>query len=258
MQFGVCCDPAMTGCAATAGYDFAEWSVGALLKPREPQGAFLAALEAVRGAKLPFPVVNCFVPADLKITGPDVDRSELLKYVATAFERAELAGVETIVFGSGGARRIPEGFSSEAAHDQLVWFGSMVAPVARRHGVTVVVEPLNSMECNVLTTVRECAALVREVDHPGLRLLVDAYHLLRDNDSCEDIVANGDLFAHVHIATVANRLAPGAEPCDFVPFFNALTRAGYNGRVSIEATIQSPEKDLPEAITLMRGLLPDL
>lgn len=254
MQYGVCGAPSVTASAAHAAFDFAEWSVGALLKPREPQHAFLAALEEVRAAKLPYPVLNCFVPGDLKITGPDVDPSSLQKYVTTTFERAEQAGVEVIVFGSGGARRIPEGFDPKDAHDQLVRFCSMLAPIAQRHGVTVVMEPLNRKECNVLTTVSECAALVREVAQPGLRLLVDAYHLLRDNDSHEDIVANGDLLLHVHIATVPNRLAPGAEPCDFAPFFDALTRAGYNGRVSIEGNITAPEKDMAVAFSLMSSL----
>ena len=130
----------------------------------------------------------------------------------------------------------------------------MLAPIARRHGVTVVVEPLNRQECNVLTTVRECAALVREVAHPGVRLLVDAYHLLRDNDSPEDIAAHGDLLAHVHIATGCNRLAPGAEPCELAPFFAALAKAGYDGRVSIEGNIPDPAKQLPAALALLNRL----
>lgn len=254
MQYGVCGAPPLAASAALAAFDFAEWSVEAILKPREPASAFLTALEEARAAKLPYPVLNCFVPGDLKITGPQVNATELQTYVTTVFERAEQAGVEVIVFGSGGARRIPEGFEPEAAHDQLVRFGAMLAPIAARHGVTVVVEPLNRQECNVLTTVRECAALVREVAHPGLRLLVDAYHLLRDNDSYDDIVAHGDLLAHVHMATVPNRLAPGAEPCAFMPFFAALAKAGYNGRISIEGTIPDIEKDLPAALSLMRRL----
>jgi len=130
----------------------------------------------------------------------------------------------------------------------------MFAPIAQRHGVVVAMEPLNRQECNVLNTVGECAAMVREVAHPGLRLLVDAYHLLRDGDSCADIAANGDLLRHVHIATIPNRLAPGAEPCDFSPFFDALIKAGYNGRLSIEGNIPSPESVLPPALSLMGRL----
>ena len=255
MQFGVCGNPAIAGAAAPAGFSYFEWSVGELLKPREPEAAFEVALAEVRSAGLPCPVVNCFVPGDLKITGPSVDCDALQKYVTTTFERAAVAGVEIIVFGSGGARQIPEGFDRGQAHGQLVRFCSMFAPIAEKNGVTVVLEPLNRTECNVLNGVGECAALVREVGHPALRLLVDAYHLLRDGDPCEDIVANGDLLRHAHIATIPNRLAPAAEACDFVPFFEALVRAGYKDRLSIEGNIPSPGTELARAFSLMTNLV---
>lgn len=254
MRFGVCGDVNLAAAAARASYDFAEWTVGDLLKPRELESAFLAALEQVRTAELPYLVLNCFVPADLKITGPDVDGAALRDYVTTAMGRAEQAGIRVIVFGSGGARRIPDGFDAQAAHEQIVSFCSMLAPIAQDHGVTVVVEPLNRAECNVLNSVAECAAIVREVARPGLRLLVDAYHVMRDGDCCDDIVAHGDLLTHVHIATERNRLAPAAEPCDFAPFFGALTRAGYDGRISVEANITNPQTELAAARALMTSL----
>jgi sugar phosphate isomerase/epimerase len=130
----------------------------------------------------------------------------------------------------------------------------MVAPVAQDHGVTVAVEPLNRTQCNVLTTLDECARLVTEVAHPALRLLVDAYHLMRDNDSYEDIVRHGSLLVHAHLATVPHGLAPGAEPCDFAPFFASLAKAGYNGRVSVEGRFANPGAELPAALKLMRAL----
>jgi len=159
------------------------------------------------------------------------------------------------VFGSGGARRIPEGFDPRAAHDQIVAFCGMVAPLAHDHGVVVVVEPLNTAECNVLTTVSECAGLVNEVRHPAIRLLVDAYHLMHDGDSYDDMVRHGHLLAHVHIATVPGRLVPGAEPCDLTRFFRGLADARYKGRVSIEAKITDPHTELPAALAALRGFV---
>jgi len=254
MQFGVCGDMRLTATAARASYDYAEWSVSALLKPREPEESFLVGLDAIRSAELPYKVANCFVPGDLKITGPDADLAALKKYVTTTMERAGRAGVDIIVFGSGEARRIPEGFNPDIAQEQLVAFCRMVAPLAHDHGVTVVVEPLNRRECNVLTTVFECVVLVNEVAHPGIRLLVDAYHLLLDGDSCESIVTHGALLAHAHIATIPNRLAPSAEACDVSEFFASLAKARYNGRVSIEANITNPETELPAALAMMQSL----
>lgn len=254
MQFGVCGDMHIGAIAADNSYDFAEWSVLGLLKPQESEDAFRTSLGALHAAELTYPVANNFVPGDLKITGPDADTSALQTYVSTTMARAERAGIQIIVFGSGSARRIPEGFDPQVAKEQLATFCRMVAPLAHDHGVAVVVEPLNKAECNVLTTVAECAELVNEVAHPGIRLLVDAYHLMHDGDSYDDIVKHGDLLAHVHIATVPNRQAPGAEPCDFSQFFSALGKANYTGRISIEGKIVDPATDLPAALTIMREL----
>lgn len=254
MKFGVCGDTSLAVIAGGAAYDYMEWNVGSLLKPRESDEAFRAVLETVQAAPLRFSIANGFVPGDLKITGPDVDIQALQAYVTMTMERAAQAGVEIIVFGSGGARQIPQDFSRQVAHEQLVAFCSMAGRVAHDHGVTIAVEPLNQKECNVLTTVSECAELVNEVAHPAIRLLADAYHMMRDGDPNESIVTHGALLAHVHIATCANRLPPGAEDCDLNGFFDALAKAHYTGRISIEGKIKNPETELPAALTMMRTL----
>ena len=254
MQFGVCGGVDLAAVAQGSGYEYLECSVGGLLKPLETEAAFEAGLEAWRGAKLPCPALNCFIPGNLKMVGPQVDTGALEAYVATVMRRAARTGVQVIVFGSGGARQVPEGWDTAQAWRQLVAFGRLCAPLAQKHGVTIVVEPLNRRETNIINSVAEGAALVREVDHPAWRLLVDGYHWLLDNDRAEDIVANGALFGHVHVATAPNRLPPGAEPCDLQPFFNALARAGYGGRISFEGKLTEPAVTLPAALVLMRRL----
>ncbi len=254
MKFGVCGDVKMAALAARDGYDYMEWSVAELLRPRESEEAFKAAFGAQKAATPPYQAANGFVPGDLKITGPNVDASGLEAFVRTTMERAGMFGLDIIVFGSGGARQIPDGFDRQRAHDQLVAFCRMVGPIAQRHGITVAIEPLNKAECNVLNTVAECAALVNEVAHPAIRLLADAYHMMRDGDPVESILEHGHLLVHTHIATVPSRYAPAAEPCDFAPFFAALKKVQYRGRVSIEGKIPHPETELAAAITLMRPL----
>jgi sugar phosphate isomerase/epimerase len=234
MEYGVCGEPKVAGILAGTGYDFVELHVQRDLRTMEQEEAFLPRLREIKAAPVPAAVANCFVPGSLKITGPEVDVDALKRYVTTAFGRAQQAGIDTIVFGSGGARRIPEGFDRDSAWEQLVGFGSMIAPIAKHHDVTVVVEPLNRRECNVLNLVGECAEYVRQVDHPNVRLLVDAYHWALENDSYDDLVDALPLICHAHIATYKSRLAPGLEPCDFSEFFGALKEGGYDGRLSIE------------------------
>jgi len=254
MQYGVCGGPEIARAASRAGFDYVEMGVGNLLKPREDPASFAAALKEARATGLPCLTNNSFVPGDLKITGENVDPAVLKQYVTTAFQRAQEAGVRVIVFGSGAARRIPDGFDRARARGQIVEFLRMLAPIAAEHGVTVAIEPLCRKECNVLNTVRECGEMAREVNHPAVRLLVDSYHLLIDRDSVEDIVTYGDLLVHVHVGTIPNRFAPGLEECDLQPFFNALAKAGYTGRVSVEARIPDPPNDLPKALSVMKEL----
>ena len=254
MEYGVCGEPSIAPILAGAGYDFIELHVQRDLKTSDGEDMFLPQLERIRTAPVRAPVANCFVPGGLKITGPDVDTDALQSYVTTAFTRAQQAGIEVIVFGSGGARRIPEGYDREAAGQQLLNFGRMLAPIAQSHDVTVVVEPLNRRECNVFNSVGECAEYVRQIDHPNLRLLVDGYHWAVEQDSYEDMVASLPLIHHVHIATYESRMAPGLEPCDFTQFFAALKAGGYDGRVSIEGKWVDMERDAPAALAELHKL----
>ncbi len=254
MKIGICCGPDKAAAAARAGFEYIEWNVGALLKPFADRAVFEDALRQVKDSPLPCPAVNCFVPGELKITGPTADLAALERYVTVAFERAEAAGVQTIVFGSGGARQVPDGFPAAPATDQIADFCRMFAPLAQRHGVTVAVEPLNRAECNILTTVGESAALVRRVNHPAVRLLVDAYHFAKDSDSFGDLAASANLLSHVHLATIPNRVAPGVEPCDFSRFFRTLRKGGYTGRVSFEGKAPDSDAELARAAALMRSL----
>jgi sugar phosphate isomerase/epimerase len=257
MELGVCADPQFGPVLAEAGFSFLELHVQKHLRTLDDDGAFRAELARIHGAPIPALVANCFVPGELKITGLHADMAKLEGYAKTALARAQRAGIRTIVFGSGGARRIPEGYERHKAWGQLVDWGKMLGPIAEAHQVTVVVEPLNRDECNVLTAVGEAGRYVREVDHPHFRLLVDAYHWLRESDSFEDIVHYGALLRHVHIATAASRLPPGFEPCDFAGFFRALKLSGYDGPISIEARWESLETQASEAYLYLQRMVQD-
>jgi aminobenzoyl-glutamate utilization protein B len=56
------------------------------------------------------PAANVLLPATLKCSGPDIDYARLDRYAHTVFRRAKEIGMTIIVFGSAGARMVPEGF----------------------------------------------------------------------------------------------------------------------------------------------------
>ena len=233
MKFGIC-NSADAFATAPDGLDYIEESVGGALCPREDDAAFQACLDKCQSAVAPVIAANCFIPGDLKSTGPEVDCDALDAYVSTAFARAEQIGIGKIVFGSGGSRQVPDGFDKAEAFGQLVEHLTRWGPIAGRHNVTIVIEPLQSAECNIINTVTEGAELAQAVDHPCVRLLADFYHMLCDGEGPEPLRQAGALLRHFHVAEKAQRAAPGMAGDDFAPFLKALKDIGYDETISLE------------------------
>jgi sugar phosphate isomerase/epimerase len=109
VQVGWCAPLKSLAAARQAGFDYVE--LGTTEIAGLPDTEFDQAVEQIRQAGLPVPVTNLFLPATLKVTGPAIDPDAQMAYVRKAFARLSRIGTEIVVFGSGGARRVPDGGS---------------------------------------------------------------------------------------------------------------------------------------------------
>ena len=153
VQVGLCTALKDIDAAKTAGFEYLELGTSEIAALSDAD--FDSALARIRQLGLPVPVTNLFLPATLKVTGPAVDRDEQIRYVRRAFARLSRLGTGIVVFGSGGARRVPEGFSKDDAFKQLVEFGRRAAEEARAHNITIAVEPLRRQETNIINSAAE-------------------------------------------------------------------------------------------------------
>ncbi len=233
MRFGICAGWERLSEAAEAGFDFAEIGVRELM-PDADETAFASAKKKFSSASLPVEAANCFLPGTLNVTGPTVDTAALRRYMDIVFRRAGEVGLAVIVFGSGGARRLPEGFPVERGWEQLDDAARMAAEIADRHGVTIVMEPLRDGACNFFLRVDQGAAMVDRVAHPRLKLLADLFHMHENAEPLQNVAAAGGRLAHIHLATPAIPETGEGAAYDFPGFFAALQAAGYDGRVSLE------------------------
>ena len=252
-RIGISTGIANNAILAAAGYSFVEENVRGFLVPAEPDSVFEQKLLLLKESKLPVEASNSFLPGNLKCVGPAPLHEEILKFGETAFRRAQMAGMKTIVFGSGGARAIPDGFSREEAKQQFISLCKQLAPVAKKYNVVISLEPLNTKECNFINSVAEGADIVKAVKHENFRLLADIYHMLMENESPSNITKYGDLLYHTHIAEKAGRSAPGVNNEDFTPYFKALKDVKYEGRMSIECTWKNLEEQASGALSFMRN-----
>ncbi|HEV2292351.1 MAG TPA: sugar phosphate isomerase/epimerase family protein [Tepidisphaeraceae bacterium] len=235
MRFGICTTVDNSAPALSAGWDFIEESVQGLLKGLEPDEQWTGHERAGRAA-LPIRAANMLVPGSLKITGPDVNTEQLGSYIRTVLRRADALDIRTLVFGSGAARHVPEGFARDTAAEQITEFMRASAAVAMEHGVTIVVEPLHRGECNIINFLAEAMKYVDAVNHPNLQCLVDSYHLWMEDEPLENLRVAMPSIRHVHVADRVGRTAPGESgEADYRPFFRVLKDGGYDGLISVEA-----------------------
>lgn len=238
--------------AKAAGFDYVELGTTEIAALSDAE--FEAAVEQVKKVGIPTPNANLFLPATLKLTGPQAaSPDEQMAYVTKAFTRLNRLGVKILCFGSGGARRVPDGFPKEQAFAQLVAFGKRIAPEAQKQGITVVIEPLRRQETNIINTAGEGFELVKAVNHPNFELLIDFYHLAIENEDPKIIVEAKDHLRHLHMANPQGRVFPLKwDEFDYAPFFARLREIGYTGRLSIEASSPDVPAQAPQAIELLR------
>lgn len=252
MKLGVCCTPSQASVLPAGSVDFIEVNVQSFLVPLQDEAAFAPHLEAASACAFPVYAANGFLPGDLKSTGPMADPSRIEAYAATAFARAARVGIRVIVFGSGGSRQVPEGFPEEKAREQFLSLLIRLGPLAQASGITLVLEPLGRGECNFIHTVVEGAALVREANHPHVRLLADFFHMLRNGEEPSSLGGLVPLLAHTHVAEKAARTAPGVAGDDFRPFLAMLREGGYGAGLAMECGFKDMGVEAPRAVAVLR------
>ena len=243
--FGACRDSvADVTVMRDLGYDFWEWSAGAAFNPDKDDSWWQTQKEEIAKRPLPLRSCNGFIPGRFRLTGPAADPAPALDYAEKVLRRADEIGVETVVFGSGGARNVPGDFAGnswpkleEGARQYADFCRALVKRVADLKRVKVVIEPLRPNESNIINYVFQGLAICREIDSPRLRQLADIFHMMMGGDSASAIQEAGPLLAHCHIADFQTRMFPGFDPAEtdrLRPYFAALKAIGYTGGVSCE------------------------
>lgn len=234
-EFGVCTSlEKFSTKFQKAGYDYAEERTSGLLMPTESDEKFAVMLKKLSESKVRVKACNSFLPGSLRCVGKNANHEAVLNYAEIVFKRAKLAGVEGIVFGSSGSRKLKEGDKREDAEKQFVELLKKMAPLAYLQGVEIWLEPLNRKEDNFINTQAEGAAIIEKVNHPALGMVCDIFHVARNEERPEDIMKTVSFVRHCHIAEKKKRSAPGTEQYDFIPYLEALRKAKYSGSVSME------------------------
>lgn len=245
MRYGMCSaeqSPEIIEIVKKAGYDYIECRFWWLARLSDEEFADYQKL--LEENELPCEAANCFIPGEFKlINNPELNVDALKAFVETGMKRCSELGVETVVFGSGGARSIPEGVDRKDGLNQLTSFlRDIIAPIAEKYEITVVIEPLSYADTNVINTIKEGADLAASTGSKYISDLCDLYHMVCvGEDVAANIRALKGSIKHAHIACALEsgmgitRLFPRTtDEYDYQSFIDALEYAGCP-RCSVEA-----------------------
>lgn len=256
MKIGVCCgtDIEKMKYIKALGYDYAESHCQEIAKADDEK------IEAIKAVGLPVLAANCFI--SLRVVGAEKDETAIREYLENLFSKASCLGLSYLVFGSSGARRIPDGMSLEQGRAEIVDFLKyLVVPVAEKYNLPVAIEPLRPEECNAINTVDDGVEIAKKVNSPFIKVLADVAHMFVQNEDLKKLAAYKGFMIHAHTSnpdpapeTGKKRIYPAANDAfSQVDFFDALKAAGVE-TCSIEADVIDFEEDAKNAYEALKNL----
>lgn len=213
--------------------------------------------EITRQAGIKVTISGAFGP-DRDISSTDAAiRENGYQYIVDCIRIAQDMGSPVFtgpVYSAVGKTRLVSEAQKQQERTWCVENLKRVGEVAAQHGVVVGVEPLNRFETDMINTVDQALSLVREVNHPNIKISLDTFH---SNIEEKDIPAairriGAELLCHVQ-GNECDRGTPGTGHLDWPGIKTALTDIGYDGAVVIE-TFGAPSKELARAACIWRPL----
>lgn len=149
--------------------------------------------------------------------------------------------------------------------DQILWdILPALGDHAKKAGSRVLLEPLTKGKTFYLNRLEQAAAICRKLNHPGIGLMGDFYHMGKEESSdAAAFTAGGPWLHHVHLASRVRcmpgqdqRREPDQPERSFVGGFRALQQLGYQDYCSLECSAAKgtdPLQAIPAAFELLRS-----
>ncbi len=147
-----------------------------------------------------------------------------------------------------------KGLTQEQMHENIITGLKKGAPVAERHGVTLILEPMNirvDHKGHCLYGSAPTMRIIKAVDSPAVKINWDLYHMhITEGDLCghlrEGFAAN--TIAYIQLADHPGRNEPGTGEVHYPRVLKELKALGYTGYVGLECVPKSGEEKAAWAV----------
>lgn len=160
-------------------------------------------------------------------------RVESVQFIVEMIEFAEVFGASVII-GSMQGRAEP-GMEQATVISHLCETLNELGAIGRKHGVLLLIEPLNRYETNVFNRLDQGVELIRSLATDNVKLLADLFHMnIEEKSICGALQGAADYIGHIHFVD-SNRLAAGYGHIDFAAVSRTLREINYEGYAASEA-----------------------
>ena len=193
---------------------------------------------------------------DISSDDPNI-RAKGLKYITDCIDIAQNMGSPIFggpVYSAVGKTRF---ISEDQKKRERAWCIEnliKVSKFAEDRGIIVGVEPLNRFETDMVNTADQAILLVKEVDHPNIKIQLDTFHCNIEEKNIPDTIrkVGKDLLCHVQ-GNESDRGTPGTGNVDWIGIKEALTEIGYDKAIVIE-TFGEVSEEIAKAASIWRPL----
>jgi hydroxypyruvate isomerase len=137
-------------------------------------------------------------------------------------------------------------------HENIIAGLRMAAPVVEKHGITLILEPMNirvDHKGHCLYGSEPTVRIIKAVGSRNVKMLADLYHLqITEGDLCGRLRDYYDAMAYVQIADHPGRNEPGTGEIHYPRVLRQLHDLGYRGYVGLECRPLKTELDAARAV----------
>ncbi len=176
-------------------------------------------------------------PKGLHVTTPDnALRERSWRHIRDLIDLcADLGPNGVMVFGSPQQRSTVDGSTVAESTGRYMEGLAGVAPHAAQRGVTVLVEALPIGQSDVVNTLAQAAAIVKQIGSPAIQTMFDTHNAVDETEPHAALVEKYFHFIrHVHVNEMDGKHC-GMGAYDFKPGLRTLKRLNNPGGVALEA-----------------------
>ncbi|HAJ72007.1 MAG TPA: sugar phosphate isomerase/epimerase [Methylophilaceae bacterium] len=206
---------------------------------------------AARGIEITGMQALLFGTTGLNVFGNEESQQTMLNHLNAVCRIAAGLGAKWLVFGSP-KNRDRNGLSDEQVMRVAVPFFRHLGDIAQSYGVTICLEPNPAhYGANFMINSSETAQVVREVNHPAIKMQLDTGAMTMNHEIAEEVLQNAaNLIGHIH-ASEPDLLPVGDGKTDHDAVYAAVNQYLPQHVVSIEMVATKTE---PHIVAIERAL----